>query len=297
MSARALTACALAALSGVLGSVAAAADIDVSVIHFGAGDVVRGGGPVAVQVEFRSALDKATEIEAAWEIPNADLDIAEYSRRIVLNPGQAQRRWLYGIMPPYAEGALAGSVFDLRLYELSGGVRVRDLGTARIGPGNSQNPTRALSLAADVFAVVGPRAAGLDRSQGRTRGRGRPCAAISSASASSRSPRRATSARSCPSHAMRRASSVPMPAPAATLPTNSCVPPSWPVSWPSSSWRASSEIALSLTPLWRRSDTARSASWRLSKIADTMVVLIIPPCASADAMMGKPAGSLIVPRE
>ncbi len=162
MSARALTACALAALSGVLGSVAAAADIDVSVIHFGAGDVVRGGGPVAVQVEFRSALDKATEIEAAWEIPNADLDIAEYSRRIVLNPGQAQRRWLYGTMPPYAEGALAGSVFDLRLYELSGGVRVRDLGTARIGPGNSQNPTRALSLAADVFAVVGPRAAGLD---------------------------------------------------------------------------------------------------------------------------------------
>ena len=119
---RLLLACAATA---ILGSVAAAQSVDVELIHYGVGDVLRGGGPVAAQFQFRSSLDRVTEIEAVWEVPNADLDIVEHARRFVLNPGQAQKRWLYAVLPPLAEGALAGSIFDLRLYEIAGGERMR----------------------------------------------------------------------------------------------------------------------------------------------------------------------------
>jgi len=156
---RLLLACAATA---ILGSVAAAQSVDVELIHYGVGDVLRGGGPVAAQFQFRSSLDRVTEIEAVWEVPNADLDIVEHARRFVLNPGQAQKRWLYAVLPPLAEGALAGSIFDLRLYEVAGGERVRDLGTVKIAPSTATNPPRVVGLAEDVFLVVGPRTSGLD---------------------------------------------------------------------------------------------------------------------------------------
>ena len=139
-----------------------AADIGVKLLHFGVGDVARGGGPIAMQIEFRSALDRVVEVEAAWELPNADLDIAEYSRTFVLNPGQAQRRWIYGVLPPVGEASIDGAVFELRLYELSGGRRVRDLGTARVGPGVAETAPRALALDTDALLVVGTRLLGLD---------------------------------------------------------------------------------------------------------------------------------------
>jgi len=157
-----LISAALLALLGILGSPAIAQSIGVELLHFGAGDIARGGGPLAVQVEFKSSLDDRAEIEAVWEIPNADLDIVEYARRMVLAPGQAQRKWLYGVLPPDPEGTLLGAVYDLRLYEIKDGRRVRDLGTAKIAPANAANPARVLGLADDAILVVGPRAVGLD---------------------------------------------------------------------------------------------------------------------------------------
>ncbi len=151
-----------ALLVGVLGSPTWAGDIDVKVIHFGAGDIARAAGPLAVQVEFRSALDGPVEIEAVWELPNADLDVAEYSRSFVLNPGQAQRRWLYGVLPPYGEGRLRGEVFDLRLYEVANGERVRDLGTAKIAGSNAETPPVFLQPTDDAIAIIGPRNCGLE---------------------------------------------------------------------------------------------------------------------------------------
>lgn len=138
------------------------ADIEVRVVHFGAADLFRGGGPVAVQAEFRSALDRPVELEVAWEIPNADLDIAEHTRSFVLNPGQAQRRWLYAHLPPIGEGSLALEVFDLRLFERAGGERVRDLGTAKLAASIAENTPRVLGLGEDALAVVGGRSLGLD---------------------------------------------------------------------------------------------------------------------------------------
>lgn len=161
-TARSSVVCTSLALCGVLGSGAAAQSVQVELLHFGVGDVARGGGPIAVQLQFRSGLDRVAEIEAVWEVPNADLDIVEHSRRFVLNPGQAQRRWIYGVLPPMAEGSLQGAVFDLRLYELEGGERARDLGAAKIAPANAANPPRVLGLADDAILVIGPRAAGLD---------------------------------------------------------------------------------------------------------------------------------------
>ena len=162
MEFRSVLACLCLAFSGVLGSSTAAQSVDVELLHFGAGDVARGGGPLALLVQFRSSLDRVTEIEAVWEIPSADLDIVEHSRRFVLNPGQAQRRWLYGVLPPYQQGTLQSTIFDLRLYELEGGERVRDLGTAKLAPSTAANPPRILGLNDDAFLVVGPRVAGLD---------------------------------------------------------------------------------------------------------------------------------------
>jgi hypothetical protein len=162
MTGRSVLACTSLALAGVLGSAAVAQSVEVELLHFGVGDIARGGGPIAVQLQFRSGLDRVAEIEAVWEIPNADLDIVEHARRFVLNPGQAQKRWLYGVLPPWAEGTLQGAVFDLRLYELEGGERARDLGAVKIAPANAANPPRVLGLADDAFLVVGPRAAGLD---------------------------------------------------------------------------------------------------------------------------------------
>ena len=149
---------------GILGCAgrAAAADIDVKLVHFGTGDIARGGDTLAVQLEFRSALDRVIEIEAVLELENADRDIAEFSRTFVLNPGQAQRRWVYGALPPMGEGPLLGSVFDLRLYELQGGERVRDLGTAKLGPTVAENTPIILAPEVDAILVVGSRKLGLD---------------------------------------------------------------------------------------------------------------------------------------
>lgn len=152
------------ALFGLIATGARGADIDVKVIHFGTGDVLRGGGTTAVLVEFRSALDGPVELEAVWELPNADRDIAEYSRKFVLNPGQATRRWIYGVLPPLAEGMLRDEVYDLRLFALEDGERARDLGTAKIAPRApvAETEPQFLSLDVDAFAVVGPRSYGLD---------------------------------------------------------------------------------------------------------------------------------------
>lgn len=154
----------VAALCGLFGPRAGvlAADVDVKLLHFGVGDVARSGGPLALQLEFRSALDQVAEIEAVWELPNADLDVTEFSRSFVLNPGQAQRRWIYGVLPPMGEGALGSAVFELRLYELAGGRRVRDLGTARIGPAVAENAPRIVAPDVDMILVVGARSLGLD---------------------------------------------------------------------------------------------------------------------------------------
>lgn len=150
----------LAALA--VATTATAADIDVKVLHFGAGGIARAGGTLAVQAEFRSALDRPVEVEAVWEVPNADLDLTEFSRGFVLNPGQAQRRWLYATLPPLGEGTLRGEIWNLRLYEVEDGRRARDLGTAKIAADAAEDESQVLGLEQDAILVVGPRSYGLD---------------------------------------------------------------------------------------------------------------------------------------
>jgi hypothetical protein len=149
-----------AALSAA--GLATAQSVEVKVVHFGTGDVVRAAGPVAMLVEFRAALDAPVEVEAALELPNADLDIAEYSRAFVLNPGQAQRRWIYGVLPPLGEGTLQSSIFDLRIYERVDGRRVRDLGTVKVAPQVAENPPVVLPAERDAILVIGGRSLGLE---------------------------------------------------------------------------------------------------------------------------------------
>jgi hypothetical protein len=92
----------------------------------------------------------------------------------VLNPGQAQRRWMYGVVPPVGEGALLGAIYDLRLYELEAGERVRDLGTVKIGPGIAENPPVVLARDTDAVLVVGDSKLGLDALEPSTQGGTRP---------------------------------------------------------------------------------------------------------------------------
>lgn len=142
--------------------IASAQTVEVKVLHFGTGDLVRASGPVAMLVEFRAALDAPVEVEAALELPNADLDIAEYSRSFVLNPGQAQRRWIYGVLPPLGEGTLQSSIFDLRIYERVDGRRVRDLGTVKVAPQVAENIPIVLPPERDAVLVIGSRTLGLE---------------------------------------------------------------------------------------------------------------------------------------
>lgn len=141
-----------------------ASDIDVKVRHFGVADLLRSGGPVGVQLELRSSLASPVEVEMAWELPNADGDIAEHVRRVVLNPGQATRRWIFGTLPPFGEGTLRDEIYDLRLFAVEAGERVRDLGTVKIAPRAPVAETEPQFLApeVDALAVVGPRSYGLD---------------------------------------------------------------------------------------------------------------------------------------
>lgn len=142
---------------------AALGQVDVQLDRFGVGDRWRAGDIVGIQVTFTSAGSEAVQARVEWEIPDANGDIVQNGRSLVLNPRQPTTRWLYGRLPPARS---AGGVDELitlvRVFEERDGRRVRELASQRIKPSDARNRPLEVAITDDLIAVVGPGRCGLD---------------------------------------------------------------------------------------------------------------------------------------
>ncbi|MSR45300.1 MAG: hypothetical protein EXS15_08120 [Phycisphaerales bacterium] len=156
--------CALAiAFALVVGHARADGPVSITLDHFGVGDHFRSGDTVAARFVLRGELDSPTPIEIAWELPDGNGDIAQVTRRLVLDPGQPVTTWLYARIPPQQNSTFVMTeVYTVRVWEESNGTRVRELGSARISPASSSTPTVAVALNDDILGVVGTGRMGLD---------------------------------------------------------------------------------------------------------------------------------------
>lgn len=144
-------------------AVAALGQVDVRLDRYGVGDRWRTGDIVGIQVTFTSDLTEPTPVRVEWEIPDANGDIAENSRSLVLNPKQPATRWLYGRLPPSRTAMLADDLITLvRVFEERDGRRVRELASRRIKAGDAQSRAVQVSIEDDLVGVIGAGRAGLE---------------------------------------------------------------------------------------------------------------------------------------
>ena len=156
--------CAIALVFGI-SATASRADgpVSISLEHFGVGGHFRTGDIVAARFLLQGQIDQPTPIEIAWEVPDGNGDIAQITRRLVLDPGQPVSTWLYARIPPKTVLSEAiGEIYTVRVWAQTDGRRTRELGSARISPATSVNPTVAVDLSEDIFGVVGSGRMGLD---------------------------------------------------------------------------------------------------------------------------------------
>lgn len=94
-----------------------------------------------------------------WEVPDANGDVAENSRSLVLNPKQPATRWLYGRLPPDEGEDL---ITLIRVFEERDGQRVRELASQRIKPGDAEARSLGVRIRDDLIAVIGSSRCGLE---------------------------------------------------------------------------------------------------------------------------------------
>src|SRR5262245_12561403 len=99
---------------------ATAQEIDVQLDRFGVGNVFRPGDWTAARFIVLMRSGEPRSVQLVWEVENADGDIAEHVRTLVLNPGQPAKRWLSAELPPRVD---VGSVFAVRVFEDNDGRR------------------------------------------------------------------------------------------------------------------------------------------------------------------------------
>lgn len=155
---------AIALVFGISSTVSRAdGPVSISLEHFGVGGHFRTGDIVAARFLLQGQIDQPTQIEIAWEVPDGNGDIAQITRRLVLDPEQPVRTWLYARIPPKLDLIAAmGEIYTVRVWAQNNGRRTRELGSARISPALSVNPTVAVELEEDIFGVVGSGRMGLD---------------------------------------------------------------------------------------------------------------------------------------
>jgi len=141
----------------------AAAQVTVILEQFGVGNVFRPGDWTAIRVQLRSDAPAPLPVRLAWDVPDADGDLASSTRSLVLSPGQATSRWLYGRLPPAASPLdLEGEVFTLRVFEELEGERGRELAVARVSPATAAVPARGVALQEDLLGAIGTGRMGLE---------------------------------------------------------------------------------------------------------------------------------------
>ena len=156
--------CAIALLIGI-SATASRADgpVTISLEHFGVGGHFRSGEMTAARFLLQGQIDQPTPIEIVWELPDGNGDIAQITRRLVLDAGQPVHTWLYARIPPKQNAADAmNEIYTVRVWAQTDGRRTRELGSARISPALSVNPTVAVDLKEDIFGVLGSGRMGLD---------------------------------------------------------------------------------------------------------------------------------------
>ncbi|MSR70299.1 MAG: hypothetical protein EXS17_08155 [Phycisphaerales bacterium] len=138
-------------------------EVSIVLEHFGVGDHFRTGDVVGARFALKGELDAPTPVELAWEVPDGNGDIANITRRLVLDPGQTSSVWMYARIPPQqnANAAMA-AVYTIRVWEESEGKRVRELGSTRFSPATGLAPSVVVELQDDLFGVLGSGRLGLD---------------------------------------------------------------------------------------------------------------------------------------
>ncbi|MBX3356649.1 MAG: hypothetical protein KF724_13210 [Phycisphaeraceae bacterium] len=141
----------------------AVAQVEVKLERYGVGDRWRSGDFVGIQVSFTSDLSEPTPVRVEWSVPDANGDMAEYSRSLVLNPRQSATRWLYGRLPPMRSVGISDEFITLiRVFEERDGRRVRELASQRIKASDAQVRPMAVSIEDDLVGIVGAGRMGLD---------------------------------------------------------------------------------------------------------------------------------------
>lgn len=149
-------------LPAVIASVVAA-QVEVRLDRFGAGDRWRAGDIVGIQVTLTSDRPEPTPVRVEWEIPDANGDLVENSRSLVLNPRQPVTRWLYGRVPPFRGGLGAFEPITLvRVFEERDGRRVTELASKRIKASDAQNRSVQISIEDDLIGIIGSNPSGLE---------------------------------------------------------------------------------------------------------------------------------------
>lgn len=153
----------------------ALAQVDVRLDRFGAGDRWRPGDIVGIQVTLTSDRPEPTPVRVEWEIPDANGDLVENSRSLVLNPRQPVTRWLYGRIPPNRGGLGGFEIITLvRVFEERDGRRITELASERIRASDAQNRAVQVSIEDDLIGIIGSNRCGLEGFEGVPGGSDRP---------------------------------------------------------------------------------------------------------------------------
>ena len=127
------------------------ADVEIEVEQIGVGNAYRPGAITAMRLVLTSSLDEPTPAWVQWEVPNAEGDIAEYGRSVVLNPGSRELLWLYAPLSPHTTD---NTRWTVRVFEERDGRRRRELGgDSRISP--ARTGSARIDLDTGMIAVVG----------------------------------------------------------------------------------------------------------------------------------------------
>jgi len=137
----------------------AAQNVSIRLDRFGVGSAFRAGEWVAARFAVTLESGEPQAAQLVWEVPNADGDIAEHVRPLVLNPGQPVTLWLSARLVPRTD---TGSVFTVRVFADDDGERGQELSSTRISPGSAEAPATLIEDDRSAIVVLGPTRMNLD---------------------------------------------------------------------------------------------------------------------------------------
>jgi len=153
--------------AGALGQ-GAASDVEISLEHFGVGDVCRPGDWVAVSLQLFDNGDRVREIVVSAALTDADGDRPRPLRVVTSNPGVQQRVWLYFRLPHWFG---RGATIPITAHEVvAEGSDDALASLGRLVGSEVLTPSRVLHPSEGVIGVVGRTRAGLGQYEAQNLG-------------------------------------------------------------------------------------------------------------------------------